>query len=59
MKKVLENLSILEPKKPSEIYKEMVSEQEHKNDTEQLALADTFVSSIVNFGSSKESLFSQ
>lgn len=56
--KTLKDLSLLEPKKPSEIYKEMVNEKDQKINSAVLNLADTIVSSLVNFGSNAEPLFS-
>ncbi len=49
---------MLEPKKPNEIYKEMVNDKEQKINSAVLNLADTVVSSLVNFGSNNEPLFS-
>ncbi len=48
----------MEPKKLNEIYKELVSEKEQKINSATLNLSDTIVSSLVNFGSNNELLFS-
>lgn len=45
------------PKKPREIYKEMIGEQEQKIDSALINLADTFVNGLVNLGTSKDTLF--
>ena len=47
----------MEPKKPREVYKEMIGEKEQTIDSAQLNLADSLVNGLVNFGTSKDSLF--
>ncbi len=57
-KNLATNLQVIDPKKPREIYKEMIAENEKKIDSALLNLADTFTNAFVNLGTSKDSLFS-
>ncbi len=54
--KLVKDLNVLEPKKPREIYKEMIGEKEVKIDSALINLADSFVNGFVNIGTGKETL---
>jgi len=45
------------PKKPREVYKEMIGEKQDNVSSAQLNLADAFVNGLVNLGTSKDTLF--
>lgn len=47
----------MDPKRPREVYKEMLGEKETKIDSAQLNLADTFTNAFVNLGTSNDALF--
>lgn len=55
--KICKDFNILEPKKPREVYKEMIGEKEISIDSALINLADTFVNGFVNLGTSKDTLF--
>ena len=56
---LLKDLDVLAPKKPADIYKNMLEAKEQKIDSAQLNLADSFVNGLVNLGSLKETLISE
>lgn len=54
--KLVKDLDVLKPKKPREIYKEMIGEKEETLDSALLNLADSFVNAFVNVGTGKDTL---
>ena len=55
---ICKDFNIMTPKKPREVYKEMIAEKQDNVSSAQLNLADAFVNGLVNLGTSKDSLFS-
>lgn len=61
-KKLCEDLDVMKPKKPEDIYKQQFEEgegAEGKLDSAQANLADTYVNAFVNIGTGKDSLMQE
>lgn len=54
---LIKDLNLIDPKRPREVYKEMLGEKGPKIESSQLNLADTFTNAFVNLGTSKDALF--
>ncbi len=54
---ICKDFNIMVPKKPREVYKEMIGEKQDNVSSAQLNLADAFVNGLVNLGTSKDTLF--